>query len=75
MTRMDWNIVQSGLKKNNFYNMLIEIPKFILRLLPQRLLNSFFYHNVYYKHTRKHKKDLKDTRDRVLAVRKKAIGK
>lgn len=55
--------------------MLIEIPKFILRLLPQRLLNSSFYHNAYYKHTRKHKQDLKDTRDRVLAVRKKAIGK
>lgn len=54
--------------------MLIEIPKFILKLLPQRFLNSSFYFNVYYKHTRKHKKDVKDTVDRILDIRKKIIG-
>jgi len=38
-------------------------------------INSHFYHNVYYKHTKQHKKDLTDIKKRVLAIRNKALPK
>ena len=47
--------------------------KKILKLLPQWVLNSSFYFHVYYKHTDKHKEELKRTRDAVNKVKDKIL--
>lgn len=36
--------------------------------------NSWWYFNLYYKHTRKHKEKMRKITEHVLEVRKKAIG-
>lgn len=43
--------------------------------LIQKFFNSSFWFHVYYKHTKKHKKELSDVTRRVLEIRKRAIGK
>jgi uncharacterized protein with GYD domain len=54
---------------------MITIPKFILKILPQKFLNSSLYYNIYYKYTKEHLKALEDSKNRVLNIRRKIIGK
>lgn len=40
-----------------------------------KIVNSNFWFHIYYKHTKKHKKDLADTYAEVVAFRKSVINK
>ena len=40
-----------------------------------KLCNSAFYYHIYYKHTKKHKQELKDVYNSVMNERMKIIGK
>jgi len=40
-----------------------------------RFFIDWFWYHVYYKHTKKHKKDMQDTHDRVMKRRLEIIGK
>jgi len=44
-------------------------------LLPTWLVNSKLWFHLYYKHTKKHKKEIKDIRDGALKFRKEMLGK
>lgn len=48
---------------------------FVNKKMYVKLVNSSVWFNIYYKHTTQHKQDLKETRNRVLEIRKKIIGK
>lgn len=37
--------------------------------------NSDFWYHIYYKHTKKHRAELKSIRDRIVEIRFKSIGK
>lgn len=49
--------------------------KIKVNILPMWLVNSSLWYHLYYKHTKEHKKDRKETTNRVLEIRKKAIGR
>lgn len=42
----------------------------MIKKLYIKLINSKFWFNIYYKHTNKHKKDLKDITDRINIIKK-----
>ena len=42
--------------------------------LLQKLYQTSFWHHVYYKHTKKHKREMQETQDRVLKLRKSILG-
>lgn len=44
------------------------------RLKQKYYFNSWAYFNLYYKHTKKHKEEMRKITEHVLKVRKKAIG-
>ena len=46
----------------------------LIYLKLDRIYDKFWY-RIYYRHTKKCKSERKETRDRVLAIRKKVIGK
>ena len=43
--------------------------------LKTRLYNSYLWYQIYYKHTKKHKREIKRTYDDVMKRRKELIGK
>jgi len=45
-----------------------------LKSFKREFVLTTFWYNLHYKHTKKHKKELQDVEDRVLAVRKKTLG-
>ncbi len=47
----------------------------MLNTLHVKVLASSFWHNIYYKHTKKHKNDMKRTSEKSYAIRKKILGK
>ena len=49
--------------------------KQLLRFIYINIIDSHLWYHLYYKHTAKHKKECKDTKDRVLEIRMKTIGK
>ena len=40
-----------------------------------KIANSQLWFDLYYKHTKRHKKDLKDTKNRVLQIKRRALNK
>ena len=40
-----------------------------------KIINSSFWYNIYYKNTKEHKKEINDTRNRVLRIRSEILNK
>ena len=47
----------------------------LITILINKFYNSIIYHHLYYKHTKRHKKDLNKVRNDVMKRRKEIIGK
>lgn len=55
--------------------MLKRIKDSFYKLKQKYYYNSWWYFNIYYRHTKKHKEDLRKITEHVLKVRKETIGR